>query len=247
MLRLPRAPRRRQSWPTETKGLAIFATSNGARTSVPGAVYAGGVDNCGVVALSQTGAPLRITNTELAALPTKGEWAEGDFVNIGGALWFCVQGGTPGQWRLLASDASAGAFVPITPARVYDSRKNNAVNAATGPLTSGGNRLVSVANAYTPHSNTVAIPNVVPAGARAVAINLTVTGPSAPGFMFIAPGGTATATGSSINWSAAQQTIANGLIVGPNTVRQLKAFLQISGGVGTSDFLIDVNGYFLGN
>ena len=39
-----------------------------------------------------------------------------------GDLWFCVAGGTPGTWRKVAGGASAGAFHPITPARVYDSR-----------------------------------------------------------------------------------------------------------------------------
>lgn len=225
----------------------VLAFSTGARGLVAGAVYGRGGDNCGLVGISDTGAPLRLGNADMAALPTTGTWTAGDFVQINGALWFCVTSGTPGSWRLLASPGAAGAFIPITPARIYDSRHNASVDSGVGPLASGGTRRISVANAYTPNTNTVAINNVVPAGARAVSINLTVTGPTGAGYMFIAPGTAMTISGSSINWASANTTLANGLTVGLDTARRLKAFLQISGGVGSCHFLVDVNGYFLGN
>lgn len=225
----------------------VLAVSTGARSIVAGAVYGRGGDNCGLVGISETGAPLRLGNAVLATVPTTGTWTVGDFVQVNGALWFCVASGTPGSWRLLASPAGAGAFVPITPARVYDSRFNSSVDSGVGPLTSGGTRLVSVAKAYTPNTNTVAIDNVVPAGARAVSINLTITGPTGSGYLFIAPGIATTTSGSSINWPSANITLANGLTVGLDTARRLKAFLQISGGMGSCHFLVDVNGYFLGH
>ena len=45
-----------------------------------------------------------------------------------GSLWWCVTTGTPGVWRMLAAPESVGAFVPVTPTRVYDSgRRTRAV------------------------------------------------------------------------------------------------------------------------
>lgn len=228
-------------------GTGVHATSHGQRGLVAGAIYGRGGDNCGVVAISDTGAPLRLGNAVLTAVPSSGTWTRGDFVQVNGALWFCVASGTPGAWRLLASPVSAGAFVPVTTARIYDSRVNSSVDSGPGPLSSGASRRVSVANAYSPGTNTIITPDLVPAGARAVAVNLTITGPTGPGYMFLGPGTAMSISGSTINWSAANTTIANGGIVPLDTSRRLKAFLQISGGMGISHFVVDINGYFLGH
>lgn len=227
-------------------GTGVLATSNGQRGLVAGAIYGRGGDNCGVVAISDTGAPLRVGNTALGSVPIAGSWTRGDFVQVNGELWFCVSSGIPGSWRLLASPGAAGAFVPITPARVYDSRYNPSVDSGVGPLESGGTRRISVATAFTPNTNIPSIANVVPIGARALAINLTITGPTGAGYMFIAPGTTMAISGSSINWPSANVTFANGLTVAVDGARRLKAFLAISGGVGSCHFLVDVNGYYLG-
>jgi hypothetical protein len=154
-----------------------------------------------------------------------------------GSLWVCVESGTPGVWRQLASPASAGAFVPITPARVFDSR----YLAPVGRLASGANRTVSVANSYLPDSATVASSNVVPTGATAVAVNLTITDTTGAGFLFLAPGTASAVTASSINWSASGTTVANALVVPLDSARQLKAFV---GGGGSAHFLLDVSGYY---
>ena len=42
------------------------------------------------------------------------------FVDAGGNLWYCTTGGTPGTWQPLAGVSAS--YVPIDPARVYDSR-----------------------------------------------------------------------------------------------------------------------------
>ena len=227
-------------------GTGVLATSNGQRGLVAGAIYGRGGDNCGVVAISDTGAPLRVGNTALGSVPIAGSWTRGDFVQVNGELWFCVSSGIPGSWRLLASPGAAGAFVPITPARVYDSRYNSSVDSGIGPLESGGSRRISVATAFAPNTNIPSITNVVPVGARALAINLTITGPTGAGYTFIAPGTTMSVSGSSINWPSANVTFANGLTVAVDGARRLKAFLAISGGVGSCHFLVDVNGYYLG-
>ena len=105
-----------------------------------------------------------ISNAPKTAPPTrtdahqKGELdADGD-----GNLWFCVADGTPGIWRKLAGPDAAGAFHPLPPGRVYDSRE-----AAPGPgeLASGQSRTISVADRRNVAGGSVATANFVPAGA----------------------------------------------------------------------------------
>lgn len=221
----------------------VMALSTSPRNLAAGAIYGRGGDNCGVVAISDTGAALRLGNAVLADVPSSGSWTAGDVIMLGnGQLWVCVTSGTPGAWRLLASRQSAGAFVPVTPARVFDSRQQ----PPTVPLTSGSSRVVSVANAFTPNTNTVTQFNFVPAGATAVSVILTVTAQTAPGYMYLGPGNVVSPAGSSINWSQPTTTIANGLIVALDTARQLRGHLRSNPGA-TAHFLLDVTGYFLGH
>jgi hypothetical protein len=171
----------------------------------------------------------------------------GELINDStGTLWLCVAAGTPGVWRKLASSGTAGAFHPISPARVYDSR----LAAPTpGKLLSGTpGRVVSVADGRDPSTGAIvpAQQNVVPAGATAIVYNLTVvdTEGSAGGFLSAVPGDAAVLAGSSINWFGPNQIIANGLTSKLDANRQVKVF---AGGINgaAANFLIDVNGFYL--
>jgi len=158
-------------------------------------------------------------------------------VDTSGALWVCVAAGSPGQWRKLAGPDSAGAFHALNPVRVYDSRWPGGSKMAASAT-----RLVSIADGHDLTTGVVNAPNVVPSGAAAIAYNLTITNTTGSGFLTIAPGTASSVTASSINWSAAGQDLANGLIVAIDTLRQVRAF---SGGGGSTDFVIDIAGYFL--
>ncbi|MGZ4673064.1 MAG: hypothetical protein ACXV8K_10430 [Ilumatobacteraceae bacterium] len=127
-------------------------------------------------------------------------------------------------------------FHPIAPARVYDSR----FNAPIGIVPAGGSRLISVANAYNPGTNVISHVDVVPAGAVAIAYNLTVTDTPAAGYLQLAPGSSTVVTGSSINW-AAGQTVANGGTVTLDASRQVKALPVAS----SCNVIVDVQGYYL--
>ncbi len=130
--------------------------------------------------------------------------------------------------------ASSGGLVTIAPKRVYDSRKD-----ATGKIVKGATRVVNISNEI------VTSVNVVPAGAKAIAYNLTVTDTESDyGYLAIVPGGDPTGGVSSINWDKAKATLANGLIVGVNANRDVSVFCE---GTGTTKahFVIDVVGYFL--
>ena len=121
-------------------------------------------------------------------------------------------------------EALGAVFVPVTPVRAYDSRTTG------GALSSGQSRTVAVD-----------VPGGVPAGAVAVAYNLTVTDTVNSGWIALAPGGTVTAPDSStINWVNGQ-TVANGFTVSVNQAGDITAF---AGGGGSAQFIVDVVGYY---
>ncbi len=227
-----------------TSGVSVYGEATGAGSGVRGTAGAGGIGvhgtggSCGVLAQGSGSVAARFVSAGASGPPTGGSNSIGMVsAPADGSLWVCVEAGTPGVWRQVASKAAAGAFVPITPARVFDSRYLTPV----GPLASGANRTVSVATAYLPDSTTVAIGNVVPAGSTAVAVNLTITDTTGAGYLFLAPGNATAVTASSINWTAPGTTVANALVVPLDTARQLKAF---AGGGGSAHFLLDVSGYY---
>jgi hypothetical protein len=128
-------------------------------------------------------------------------------------------------------------FYPLAPKRVYDSRRPT----GGGPLAAVGARVVSVKDGFINDSDTLDAPDVVPLGAKAIAYNLTIVNTSGAGYLSVGPGDAAAAGGSSINWSAAGQVLANGLTVTIDASRQIKVFAGPGGG---TDFLIDVLGYY---
>ena len=154
-------------------------------------------------------------------------------------LWFCVESGSPGDWRKLAGPETAGAFHAIAPARGYDSRRPTPL---PGAISSGSNRVVSVKDGRVAASGAVDLADVVPAGARAVAYNVTIAETVGTGFLSVTPGDTASSEASSINWSASGLILANAGIVKLDDNRSIKVFC---GGGGATQFLIDVTGYFL--
>lgn len=156
-----------------------------------------------------------------------------------GRLWYCTASGTPGTWIELSSPSVPGAFVAIDPVRVYDSRQP--AYPSSGLLTPNGERTISVADGRDA-GGTVTTPDAVPPGASAIAFNVTVTGTTGPNFVSVVPGDATGYTTSSINWSAADQSVANGSIVRIDGSRQIKVF----GGdqSGSAHVIIDVGGYF---
>jgi hypothetical protein len=156
-----------------------------------------------------------------------------------GDLWYCYAGGTPGSWRRLAGATTAGSFHAVTPFRVYDSR---AAAPAPGPLAAGSSRDVSVADARDTTSGAVVTANAVPAGATAIACNLTVVNTAGGGFLTVNPGGVTTVTAASVNWTAAGQVLNNGIIAAIDPATRLVTV--VCGGGGATDVVLDVTGYY---
>ena len=82
----------------------------------------------------------------------------------------------------------------------------------------------------------------VPTTAKAVSLNLAVTGMTAGGFVTLWPSGQSQPVVSSINFSASDPALANGAIVGVSANAQdLSAYNGSNGGV---HIIIDITGYF---
>ena len=160
-------------------------------------------------------------------------------VDNAGALWYCVTSGTPGTWRQLSGATTAGAYHPVTPGRVYDSRRPQ---PSPGPISSGGIRLLSVAAQRNINTGAVTNANFIPANATAVFANVAVVNTVNSGYLTINPGGVTTVSASTINWGTSDQTQSNGVSLTLDNARQVTV---IAGGPGATDFLIDVFGYWL--
>ena len=123
----------------------------------------------------------------------------------------------------------AAGFYTLTPCRVADTRE------AAGPY--GGPALA----ALTSRTFVMSGPCSIPPEADAVAINVTITEPTAGGYLTIYPLGVNLPLASTINYSAGQ-TRANNAIVPLGTNDSIVVFSGQPS--GTTHFLIDVVGYF---
>lgn len=163
------------------------------------------------------------------------------YVDATGTWWAKVADGSAG-WRQLAGPTAAGSFHAITPARVYDSRKSMSP-MASGVIATGAARTISVADRRNVDTGAVVAAGVVPAGATAVAFNLTITGTSGGGFIAINPGTSSTVNASFANWAAAGTVVANAGVSGIDGSRRLT--LIVGGAPGASTHaIVDITGYY---
>lgn len=118
------------------------------------------------------------------------------------------------------------AYVPITSQRVLDTRGGTPERPA-GPVVPGGRVTVDLAG-------------ILPPGTTAVSYNLTATGQTASGYVAVTPAGVASQT-STLNWTRAQQTVANGHVTTVSPDRRVDLALTSS---GSAHLVLDVTGYF---
>ena len=117
----------------------------------------------------------------------------------------------------------------MTPCRLVDTR--NPTGAHGGPaLAAGADRSFTLAGSCG-----------IPTPARALAISVTVTGGTAPGFLTAYPTGTSLPLTSLINYRAGQTRANNGILT-LGTGGAVK--VHCGQASGTVNFILDVNGYF---
>jgi hypothetical protein len=138
--------------------------------------------------------------------------------------------GTRGGMRALGDISRGIAFVAVTPCRVVDTR--GPAGTFGGPsLTAGVPRNFPIPTG--PCSG-------IPGGADAYSLNFTVVNTEGPGFIKAYPQGTAAPVVSSLNYTGADQTVANAAIVPAG----LSGGITVVAGVSGTDLIIDVNGYY---
>ncbi|MFJ4775311.1 hypothetical protein [Streptomyces sp. NPDC088762] len=122
--------------------------------------------------------------------------------------------------------ASSG-YTPLDPARLVDSREGN--GTAKGLVPGFGTFTAQMSGR-----------GGVPAGATAVALNVTTTEPQAAGHLTVYPAGQAASSTSNLNFSAGQ-TIANAVIVPVSADGKIN--VRNGSGSGTH-VIVDVVGYY---
>lgn len=177
-------------------------------------------------ALRAGGASGLLTLSEAqVAPPASGTYRRGDLLSDrnGTGVWVCVAGGAPGSWRKVAGAASAGAFHPLDGTRAYDSRSSG------GALAAGQTRTITIPS------------GIVAPGATALVYVLTVLNTVGSGNLVAFPAArTSRPNVFSISWFGAGQQHSTTLVTALNAQRQLK----VSAGAGSTQFVIDVTGYY---
>ncbi len=137
---------------------------------------------------------------------------------------------------------ATAALVPLTPARVFDSR----FGAFGGKLLAGTHRTINVKDAIDPTTGVVNLVDAIPQGAKAVSFNVTVTQTVGAGFLALAPGAGTTVTASTLNWAGSGVTVANGgLIALGSGAAERQITLILVGPAGSSaHVIVDITGYY---
>jgi hypothetical protein len=138
-------------------------------------------------------------------------------------------------------DATGATFVPLSPARLLDTRVGNGLSGVFTPAT--------------PRTFQVGGRGGVPLTAVAVTGNLTVTEQTNPGFVFLGPDPLAFPTSSTLNFPVGDNR-ANGVTVALSPSSTPSAVLAVTGcsrclwatygaAGGTTHLVFDVTGYFV--
>ena len=121
----------------------------------------------------------------------------------------------------------AGRYVPLTPARILDTR--DGTGGIAGPVGPGGTVNVQITGRG----------GVPAAGVTAVAMNVTVTQPTGDGFLTLYPTGTVRPLAANLNFTP-NKTVPNLVIVKLGTDGRVDMFNS----AGSTHVIYDVAGYF---
>jgi hypothetical protein len=125
--------------------------------------------------------------------------------------------------------STAGSYVPLTPARIADTRTGSDEPYAGETLGPGGSLNIHVAGAG----------GVPASGVSAALINVTVTDTTAQSYLVVYPEGATRPLASNLDWFPST-TLANRVVVPVSSTGQITVYNDY----GHADVVIDVNGYF---
>ncbi len=127
---------------------------------------------------------------------------------------------------------TSAVFYPASPCRLFDTRNSSGPDVASPALGAGETRTLTIGGRCS-----------LPASAKAISVNQTVTGQTANGELLLYRGDIAVApTASSISFAVGKTRANNGILElardGSGT------FKVFNNSTGTVHFILDVNGYF---
>ncbi|MHB8329724.1 MAG: hypothetical protein ACYDD6_08900, partial [Acidimicrobiales bacterium] len=128
-----------------------------------------------------------------------------------------------------ATSSSGGTYMPLSPARIYDSRSGSGHPGAGTTLTNGGSDNVTVTGV-----------GGVPGTATAVVLNVAITNPSASSFIYAYPAGSAPSTPVANQAFVDGETLSSQVIAGVGS----QGAVTVANHAGNVDIIVDVDGYF---
>ena len=137
--------------------------------------------------------------------------------------------GTPNGIAAFKSVGAGATYVPLNPARILDTRSGNGLS---GPFTNHAARTFGVSGR-----------GGVPSNAIAVTGNLTVTGQTSSGYLFIGPNATDNPTSSTLNFPVGDDR-ANGVTVALGAGGTLSVTFVAPAPGPIAHVIFDVTGYF---
>jgi hypothetical protein len=193
--------------------------------------------------LAVTTTPTATPATSTLNFPVGDNRANGVYAPLtaGGALSIVYVSGTAGAHTHVILDITGyfeqglGGlhFFPLNPARIMDTRNSGSGSHLVGVFHAGTNRTLGVVGHWG-----------VPAGAKAVSGNLTVTGQTGSGFVAATKTPTNTPATSTLNFPLGD-TRANGLVTPLGGLGETVTYLVYVGAAGkTTHLILDLSGYF---
>jgi hypothetical protein len=165
-------------------------------------------------------------NTFLSGDPRRAQLAAGTLGSLL-ALWESTGQDGDGAGVFAQRFALPGwRYYSLTPCRLYDSRSST-------PIPSGIPRTLSATGTCG-----------IPASARALSVNLTVTAPTNGGNLVLYPSDAAVPLASLINFSSGQTRSNNALLTLARTGAGSATIAAVVLGSGNVQLIVDVNGYF---
>jgi hypothetical protein len=178
---------------------------------------------------------------EVCVMSDRSGFVRSRWAAIGAAVAVTLGAGA-GIGLVSASGSPPSSFVSITPERVLDTRDGVGIGLS-GAFVSADGRDLQV----TGEVATASVPKVVvPVGATAVSLNVTVVQPTAAGFVSVRPAGAPGAPETSnLNFEAGDIT-PNAVNVALSAGGAIELTYDAFGTPGpTADLLVDVLGYFV--
>ena len=153
-------------------------------------------------------------------------------VPIGSNGGVLLHNGSSGSVALIADvtgyyvpDTTGAAYTGVTPVRALDTRTQS-----TGAIPKHGTVSLDLCTR-----------SGIPAGSTAAALNVTVTGPSAGGYLTVSPTGQTRPGTSDLNFTSGE-TIANAVTAGIGSGCSVDVY---NGSDGSANVIVDTDGYYL--